>query len=768
FIVFLEEFEHLSYENFEALRKECIDLSKDGFCAMAGFTYKNIDDNNQYIYGNEPMYPGRKVLAPDGKRFNATYFENEKRASGNDLFYVYTMLSFLCNSGWYNFSANPYPYYDMRSVCGMGLVTQEDGKTIDFAEDAYAGTNRDEQYIIPQAITLMKSAAEMELVKNGTYYHNEIGADSFLQMVKCLSSHASRSAKNRYPGMPCYGRTIVSQGPKITLDMPRGDMNPACDAYNTVLNHWPLSLRASADTPIVSIEIYDGITPIRHFTPNAKEFSYNSTLPNNLQHHIWARLKTADGKLAFTRSISSDSWLMRDLYCMDRNNPLYYSRQQYKDGSQCLTTYAADSTTPWKGPWLGRVRPVGFFVEDARLGTGQLRYDGSPEYHPTMWMVPGIYDEKGQLPPSLPYGSWQGPLVAGVEGGIHNHPTRILYSSDVHIADQVMDGVFAPDAAPILFTHYSLFPVFKSNYLETTARKTLYRVKPGGMSTYLWEQDFTLLKELKHRPNGLSVKIGRIAPNGGNNRYGFIGGKRKLLDGKDELNNGDFIIYQGNSYGTLVVFFLSDGIKMDGDMLAFKAGADVPAGTKYHARLLFVGMNKLVEDPYEAALKFGKDFGLHSKPSYTIDSTTATVIGNDFELKLKGQFAGKVSGLDAMDANLPVRLSDMRDNASVILRSPEGIRVLGQAEGKAYALLTERENAKPLFIGHPVLTDNPSICITISMKEDYRTWQFEFHNPTDHEIRTRAKAAAGSGLNLDMELILPPGGSKFCDAVFGN
>ncbi|MBO4344136.1 MAG: hypothetical protein J5833_00175, partial [Victivallales bacterium] len=769
FIVFLEDFENLSYESFEALRKECIQFTSNGFCAMAGFTYKNVDGNNQYIFGNEPLYPGRKVLSDDGKRFKAIYWESENRSTGCDLFYIYSMLSFQCNSGWYNFSANPYPYYDMRSVCCMGLVTQEDGKTIDFSPDAYAGTNRDEQYIIPQALTLMKSADEMALVANGTYFHNEIGADSFTQMVKCLSSHASRSSKNRYPGIPCTGRTVVTQAPSLTLDMPRGDMNPDGDPYNTILNHWPLALEAkSAEAPIESIEILDGITPIRRFAPNAKEFSYRTSIPNNMQHHVWARMKTADGKLAYTRSISSDSWLMRDHYCMDRNNPLYYSLQKYDDGSQSLTSHAADSTTPWKGPWLGRVRPLGFFVEDEKLGTGALRYDGSPEYHPTMWMVPALYGADGTVPPALPHGSWLGALVPGVEGALHNHPTRILFTSDVHVADQVMDGVFPPDAAPVLFTHYTLFPVKKSEYLETTARKTLYRVRPGGMSTYLWQQDYTLLKDLKVGEKGLSVKVGAVNPNGGDKKEGFIGGKKVTLSGQDELNYGDFICYNGNHYGTLVVFVLCDGLKMDGNIIAMKSKGDVPAGTKLQASLLFVGMNRLVENYFESALMFGKDFGIFGRPSYKVDVTEGSVAATDFELKLKGQFHGTVSGLDALPANLPVIVSGMRDNASVILRSPEGVRILGQAEGRAYALLTARENAKPLFIGHPVLADNPSVCVTLSMKEDYKTWQIEFHNPADAEIITRAKAANASGLKLDTELVLPPGGSKFFDVSFEN
>jgi hypothetical protein len=177
-------------------------------------------------------------------------------------------------------------------------------------------------------------------------------------------------------------------------------------------------------------------------------------------------------------------------------------------------------------------------------------------------------------------------------------------------------------------------------------------------------------------------------------------------------------------------------------------------------------MNRLVENYFESALMFGKDFGIFGRPSYKVDVTDGAVAATDFELKLNGQFSGTVSGLDAMEANLPVIVYGMRDNASVILKSPEGVRILGQAEGRAYALLTERENAKPLFIGHPVLADNPSISATLSMKEDYSRWQVEFHNPTNAEIRTRAKAANGSGLKLDTELSLPPGGSKFFDVSF--
>ena len=744
FIIFLEEFDKLSYKNFEALRNECKKFSKDNFLALPGFTYKNIDDNNQFVYGNYPLYPADVLL--DSKRRFKTTDEKIAATGGLDLNYLYSQLSFQANSGWYNFSKNPYPAIDARSVGHMGVVTQENGKTIDNSEADYANFNRNVQYIWPLAITLMKSADEVKLIENGTYYYNQLFASSYEQFIRMMTTKAARSSRNCYPGVPCYGRMAYSQGPVFTLTMPRGDMNPDGSLYASVLNVWPLTVEAKADENIKTIEIFDGEVLLKRFYPNSKEFSYKTILANDRQRHIWGKLVTASGKEAVTRSMGSDSWILRDIYCMDRNNPLLYTRQKHKNGDNYLINYAADGAMPWKGPWWARVRAVGAFVSDPYYGKGKLRYDGSPEYHPAGGMVPTFYTND-KLPPKYGRQSWRGDFIHNVEGGAHNRPNVVVLSSNVISATQELDGVFPVGAFPIIHTHATLFPFKKSEYLETKARRTHYLVRVGGVAPWLYEQHFKLLKD--YPVTGEKKYL--LSPGGISTCGSSL--KRAWLDGKEvhspkgllQLKKGDILTYEGNFYGTLAVYILCDGLHFDvaHSQFVYLAPDGVgKAGTEFDLKILFGGINRLEKDPFAVALKYGKDFGMveTGKVGYDVQLQKGKVLANEYTLDLNSDFKGVIKGLAPLNGNLGVRLFNMCNNFSAMVACDGKKRLIPVEEGIAYAVLNDLESDKNLAIGHPFRTDNKDLTILISGDASYSKWVAEIHNPTAETVKTVLKS----------------------------
>ena len=764
FIVFLEDFEHLSYENFEKLRAECQKLSEKDFLALPGFTYRNIDGNHQYIYGTQPFYPGPSILDESRKRFTSTTQTTKNRAFGTDLYYLYSMLSFQCNSGWYDFSHNPYPYHDMRSVCTMGAITQEDGKIIDESFAELAATNRGEQYIWPQALTLMKDASEMEWAKDGRYYHNELFANDFNHLSTLLSSLKSRMARNRYPGISCFGKMFLTQGPILTLDMPRGDMNPGGDLYASVLNYWPLKLRASAGEGIRTVELWDGDTLLKKFYPNGEaEFSYDSALPNDRQRHVWAKLETVDGKQAVTRCCSSDSWLMRDYYCMDRNNPLLYSLQYRKNGKEFFIDYAADGVFPWKGPWIGRIRALGAFVSDPELGAGKQRFDGAPENHPQPAMVPGFFKD-GKLAPPYPLQSWQGDMVPDQEGAIHNHPYSVLFSSNVLIGRQTLDGVFGLGVYPIIDPHSSLFPFKKSEYLETEATRTLYLIKPEGVASWLWEQHFKILRDCTVTgEKKLFLTPGGISPRGAKLSRAWLAGMEvQNPRGVISLKKGDFLLYEGNFFGTLAIYILSDvSYYADADRFVYVAPeGEVKAGTEYDLKLVFSGIHRLVKDPFAAALKYGRDFGLieSGKTGYTVDVRKGNILANEFTLDLDGDFLGTINGLADCDGNLGLRLLHMNNNFSAMLGCGGKKRIIPVEEGIARAVVGDFESGKLLAVGHPFRADDPEIRILVSGNSTYTGWRAEIHNPTEKTITTTIRSNPDlTGSDLCETVTLTPG-----------
>ncbi|MBQ6471660.1 MAG: hypothetical protein IJJ33_06730, partial [Victivallales bacterium] len=743
FVVFLEDFEHLSFDDFERLRADCSRLSQGEFLAVPGFAYRNIDGNHQYVFSPNPIYPSEILLSPGTRRFKTFTRDMGRKVSGMDLYYLYSTLSFECVSGWYDFGHNPYPYYDMRSVCGMALVTQEGGRTVDFSLQGYADTNRSVQEIWPHAITLMKSAAEMALVTDGTYFHNQIHVQDFGRLEQMLALRQGRMSRNRYPGVPAFGKIFVTQGPFLNLDLPRGDMNPNRDIYSSVLNVWPLALKASAQDGLKTVEIWDGTTLLRRFHPAGKNvFDYETILPNDRQRHVWARLESMGGKVAVTRSSGSDSWLMRDYYCMDRNNPLLYSLQSRKDGSEYLVTYAADGVHPWKGPWIGRIRPLGAFVTDPVLGTGKLRYDGSPEWHPQPNLRPAFYSD-GHRAPNYPDSSWQGPMVPNEEGGIHNYAHPIVLSSNVMIASQTLDGVFGLDVYPVIHTHATLAPFKKSEYLDTTATRTLWLLKPEGVSVWLWEQDFTLLKDYPTSANGVFLSAGGVGLRGAKLAHARLDGRMtENPTGMVTLRKGDFLCYEGNFYGTLVIHVLEDGLCYDcrDHQFVFTHEAKVvPAGWKKRIRLLFTGIHRLTGKPVSLAEVFSRDFNLagDGSPGYQVTAARGKVTGTQYTLDVEGTFEGCVKGLANLPANLGMRLHGMRDNCGVMLKCGETkARILPVENGIAYAVLQECEESQPIVAGAPFRVEASEISVMLSGDSTYQHWRAEIHNPTDHAITT--------------------------------
>ena len=764
YIVFLEKFDKLSYEDFEKLRQECRKFNDGTFLAIPGFTYQNTDGNHQYVYGDYPLYPSDVVL--DGKRRFKTTEEKLGSHDGVDLVYLYNMLSFQANSGWYNFSRNPYPAIDMRSVGTMGVITQEDGKTIDYAESDYANINRNVQYIWPQALTLMKSADEMTLIENGTYYHNRIHAETFAQLEKMLTTQTGRSSRNCYPGVPCFGKMSITQGPSLTLEMPRGDMNPDGSLYASVLNYWPLKLRAGTADGIRTIEIYDGETLLKRFYPEGKKtFFYDTAFANDRQRSIWGKLVSVSGKTAVTRGMTSDSWILRDLYCMDRNNPLLYSLQKHPDGKDFLMNYAADGVVPWKGPWYARIRPVGAFVSDPVYGKGKLRYDGSPERHPQLSMRPAFFTDD-KIAPSYGRHSWTGDFIRGKEGGVHNRPNAELLSSNVLTATQEMDGVFPVGAFPLIHTHASLFSFRKSEYLETTARRTHYLVRVGGVAPWLYDQHFKVLKDYPVTgPKKFFLSPGSVSLRGSKLLRAWLGGKEvKSPSGLILLKRGDILTYEGNFYGTLAVYVLSDGLHYDCRTHRFVYLAPdgiAKAGTEYDLKLLFCGINRLEKDPFAVALKYGKDFGLteNGKTGYSVEVRKGKVLSNEFTLDLEGEFSGTVKGLAESSGNLGVRLFGMNGNFSAMLVCGRKKRLIPVEKGIAYAVLNEFESDKPLAIGQPFRADDESLKIFVSGNSNFTGWRAEIHNPTDKSVTTVLKSNPElTGAETNETVTLVPGG----------
>ncbi len=782
FLVFLEDFGALQPGGFDALKADCKRLSDGTFLAIPGITYENTDGNHEFAWSKYLKLPSAKLLSPDGKRFLTRDPNSPTPNSMFGIIWLYTLCGFENMSGWYRFGENPYPHFDARNVNSMGVITQEDGKTVESVVDSYAAEARNGQFMWPLALTLMKSADEIDLVEKGTYYHNEVGLEGVEKLDTWLNTLGGRSGRNLFPGAPCFGQVFLSNGPSIDLKMPRGDTDAESNIWNPRLQEWAFDLKVTSPVGLQEVRVMDGTTLIRRFLPGgAQEFTHVTSLPRERQKAIWVRAFDTQGREAVSRDITSDSWLLRDTQCADRNNQLLYSMQTRPDGTPFFITYGGDTPMPDKGPWNGRTRPVGIFVFDKLLGAGSMAYDGSPENHPQCAFSPSLW--YGETAPK-PLG-WVSQLVGGKEGGPHVQPYRVSHSSDVLIGERILDGVFGVDTQPIIHVWHTLYPVSPSEYLKTTARQYLYLVKVDGISVYLWDQEFEFLQDVPVKPqHAYALGLGSILGSTATQRVVSSSGKvvdTGPLEAKPlesfPFNRGDYVGLLQSPFGSLAVYSLTDGLVLQGDGVNYGVGfqpeGDVyRKGTKLRARVLMVGMHRLVADPAALAAQIATDYGLRGEPTWKFEPQEGTVGAPDYPVALEAGpghcFLGRVTGVAQLAGNLGTATSGLHDNWTAFYQArPDATqgaeaktRIISVEKGTGYAVVREEDEGKTLFIGHPLVADNPALSLTVARSGDWKKWVAEIHNPTDQPITATVRSTpAYQGFVFSEKLTLQPGTS---------
>jgi hypothetical protein len=789
FVVFLEDFASLKPSNFENLKADCRRLSTETFLALPGFSYQNTDGNHEYIFSDSIKFPSTLLMDRDGKRL-LVYVPLDGPSVGapNDymgLHYSYGLLGFENTAGWYDSSHNPYPSYDARDVDSMAVVTQEGGKLLDRDVAGYAISNRSGQSLYPFALCLTKSAAELDGVKDGTCFFNLIGANGIDQIHRSLTSYDGRAATHLYPVVPPFGQTSISNGPVIELVMPGAAVDAQGDLYNKALQQWPLSLSVAAKNGLREIKILDGDTVVRRFLPSGrKTFSFKTSIPKERQKHLWVHVTAANGCEAISRAINCNSWIFRENQCADRNNQLLDSRQKRPDGSPFFIGYGGDTAMPDKGPWNGRIRPVGCFVLDQKLGVGAAAFDGSPEQHPQCWMNPCVmYD--GKTPKSV---GWLSHLVTDREGAPHVMPHRVVASSEVLIGDRVLDGVFPLTAAPVNNVWDSVYPVAPSKYLKTTGRTTFYLVKPDGVAFYLWDQPVELLQDV---PTPASAPwffhVGDILSNGGKQR--IIVNAGKMVEQGDvkpyplrtfAFNKGDYIGFLKHPFGSLAVYSLTDGLALAGDGVNFSVGIKptgpvMKAGTKMRVRLLLAGMHNQVADPAALAARIRTDYGIAAAPSYRVKAQVGDVVSQQYALMLaaspEGCFLGSVRGIASLAGNLGCAVHGLNDRWTAWFQQGEKTktRILPVEKGTAYAVLRDEDEGRDVFIGHPVVADQPELVLNVALAEDGQSWRLEVHNPTDQAVKSLVRSSPHvTGIRFEERMEIRPGTSlvrKLCPSA---
>ena len=197
--------------------------------------------------------------------------------------------------------------------------------------------------------------------------------------------------------------------------------------------------------------------------------------------------------------------------------------------------------------------------------------------------------------------------------------------------------------------------------------------------------------------------------------------------------------------------------------------AVVKAGTKFKVKLLLVGMHNQVEDPASLAAAIRTAYGVAGGSGYQVEVRQGKVVGQEYRLELEpsadGCFLGTVKGLDKLPGNLGCALRGMNNRWTVFFQQQDAktkTRILPVEEKTAYCVMTDADESKPVFIGHPVVADNPELGLNVALSKDWKSWQLEIHNPTDAEITSNVKSSPHvAGFKFSETVKLAPGTSQF-------
>lgn len=194
-----------------------------------------------------------------------------------------------------------------------------------------------------------------------------------------------------------------------------------------------------------------------------------------------------------------------------------------------------------------------------------------------------------------------------------------------------------------------------------------------------------------------------------------------------------------------------------------------PAMTKGQALHFLVGFaGAPTGTSSEQMHAFARQFGIAAAGtvSYAAEVTRGRELDNYLIWRLEARAGAIEAKLPQTDlaAFLTAEASGLNDNWTVYLldraRSGPNFRGLPIRDGRAFAQLDLNDADLDLFIGHPVLADNPNVMLLVAWRQEGQ-WSVEAHNRGDRPIRTRLRSNRGWTLfDFDRVVELPAGASR--------
>jgi hypothetical protein len=754
FIVFLEDSLKMDKARWDELVKACEALSDDNFSAVPGLTYEDAQGNHLYAFADNVQFPKPEMLLADG-RLDTT------RSSRTKVYfdYVNEYMGQKCISGLWRHKENFLHFADYKLYNSFPVFSAEDGKPVDDALQEYLYLQGIGGCHAALAFEVMTSPEEVaQRAKDGwrvVWYRS----------VSDLRGKWHHGAWSFHGMMSQY----ITNGPSILVwQAPNRLVGPNGLWWRPDPWEFRVLLRAASEDGLKSVSLYDGERLFRRWLPGgAKTFETQLVLSNCQQMGLVPVVEDVRGR----RAIGMQSWNrnlnLEEFFCSDRCNFLGNSRLRTRDGRQVWTQVSFKANmgiTPSKGRLDLSVQPA----TNLTLNSPTLPIDGAPAGFPTA-SINFFVGVPGELRHLFAYPvTW----MVGPEIAVGQTDYRLGYDPAEEKAEKTPLG--HPYEQPqhgwgnSWGSWHRLIPTLKlSGFSRTYACVWL----PETFRIGWHESDVTLKEDVTlEGEEGFQVAYPSM-PGWVIYRDGkpLAAPDANAVDG--EFSRGTFAALE-HSGGSVIVMPLEGPIEFHyrkGGMwrLNYQPKAkELPQGQRIRFQIAFAGAAGAT--PMAKMVEFAEKFGVAApgKTGYAPDIKRGKQIDNYLIWRLNGEGSGieaKIPRTD-MPGFLPVCVENLNDNWSVQLldraRPWPNHRALPIRDGRAYAQLDLNEGDLDIFIGHPVVADNPNVKLAVSWMRPGE-WFVEANNPTDAPIKTRLTAAPGwTPFAFDQTLDLAPGAGR--------
>jgi len=762
FIVLLEDFTKLTKEKWENLVKDCEKLSDEKFLVVPGFKFQDGYGNNYFAVGLNIRFPD-DFLLDENRKFSIYEQQGNKKIPGqvahNLLEFMHNLNRMYLTIGSYLHSKNPCPYYEMRSYDSVAIFTQDFTKNkpelLDELIEGYAHLQNRGESLWPFAITLIDDPKQIEIaVKEG--YLNYFEGRNIDDLKNQLS--------NWHPAMSGYQHLrFVSNGPKILMWKFVGQRDlETYEWFDWTYWRWRLKLITESDTGLKTVKIYDGNELIRCFYPNGEKiFTWEEDLTHGQQHNLFVVAEDIKGKKCISMELyDRPQPLLEEFMCSDRMNQLSYSMQRRPDGTGSQTGFVW-GMTPNKGPWSGAgdLSPCSTYKPDSRLGGMIPGFDGVPWGDPGLSIRPYIKCDKGE---------------EDVDKG-RVFTDRILHSADIMMGYGKSDGLYHPDV-PALNVWHTLAPCTPLKLFDVFITRTYFNLRPGLLSSIIADLSIAFKENVKID----ILKIGSFYQGKATKWYIRTSDGKILSSDKNtedikkekkiELLSDGYIAFCGSPLGSVAVFNLSEtpiDIYPGGGSWELRIpieGKEVKKGEKIDLKILTVGAPFTVEPDEKWIEKIRESMGI-SKTGYELKIKKGKLLSNKYILQIDGNkegFSGDIKKSD-LPLTLPVIVKNLNERWSSFLleKNNNRARPIGQFKDTAYVTIDLREGDVGIFVGHPVICDDPEVFINVVQTGD-KEFTAYLHNPAERkkDIKVKTNPEWTIGNIQQTSIILNPGEVK--------